>query len=99
MAKKEEKSKIVLERTYNVPLRKETQKAPNWKRTPRAVRALKAFLIKHMKSDNVRIGKYANNELWKHGIKNPPHHIKVHVTKDSEGVVVAELMNQKRRKF
>jgi len=92
MAKKEEKSKIVLERTYNVPLRKEYLKAPNWKRTPKAVRALRSFLIKHMKSEDIRIGKYANAELWKHGIKNPPHHIKVQVTKDSEGVVVAELV-------
>ena len=49
MAKKEEKKKIVLERTYNVPLRKEYLKAPNWKRTQKAVKVLKEFITQHMK--------------------------------------------------
>ena len=92
MPKKQEKKKPVLERTYNVPLRKEFMKAPKWKRTPRAVKALKEFMIKHMKSDNVKIGKYANKELWKHGMKNPPHHIKVNAVKDDEGLVKVELV-------
>lgn len=92
MAKKEEAKKIVLERTYNVPLRKEYMKAPRWKRTPRAVKALKEFVAKHMKATEVKVGKYANKELWKHGIKNPPHHIKVDVAKDEDGIVAAELV-------
>ena len=90
MAKKEE-SKNVLEREYNVPLRKEYMKAPNWRRTPNAVRALRKFISKHMKSENVVIGKYANLHLWKHGIKNPPHHIKVNAVKDDKGRVTVEL--------
>ena len=92
MAKKEESSKTVLERVYNVPLRKEYMKAPNWKRTPKAVKALREFISKHMKSDNVIIGKYANLHLWKHGIKNPPHHIKVNAVKDDKGKVIVELV-------
>lgn len=92
MAKKEAAPKTVLERVYNVPLRKEYQKAPNWRRTPKAVKALRQFISKHMKSENVLIGKYANLELWKHGIKNPPHHIKVNAVKDDKGVVKAELV-------
>ncbi|MBL7055329.1 60S ribosomal protein L31 [Candidatus Woesearchaeota archaeon] len=92
MAKKETAPKNVLERTYNVPLRKEFLKAPNWNRTPKAVRALKQFIVKHMKSEDVSIGRYANELLWKKGIKSPPHHIKVNVTKDNKGKVVAELV-------
>ena len=92
MEKKEAAPKTVLERVYNVPLRKEYQKAPNWRRTPKAVKALRQFISKHMKSENVLIGKYANLELWKHGIKNPPHHIKVNALKDDKGVVKAELV-------
>jgi len=91
MAKKEEK-KVELERVYNIPLRKEYRKAPKWKRTHKASRALREFISKHMKSENVKIGKYLNLELWKHGIKNPPHHVKVNCTKDSEGKVMAELV-------
>ncbi|HLC95794.1 MAG TPA: 50S ribosomal protein L31e [Candidatus Nanoarchaeia archaeon] len=89
MAKKQEDKK--LERTYNVPLRKEFNKAPRWNRTPKAVRALRSFIAKHMKSEDVRIGKFANWELWKHGIKNPPHHIKVTAIRDQEGTVFVEL--------
>jgi len=89
--KKEEKPKTVMERTYNVPLRKEFQKAPKWRRTKKAVKALREFIIKHMKSEEVKIGKYLNLELWKHGIKNPPHHIKVKAAKDDKGIVHVEL--------
>lgn len=91
MAKKKDKPKTVLERTYNIPLRKEFQKAPNWRRTKKAVKALRQFVSKHMKSDNIIINKYVNLELWKHGIKNPPHHIKVNVTKDDKGKVIVKL--------
>ncbi len=91
MAKKEEKEKIVLERVYNVPLRKEYMKAPKWKRSKKAVKALREFIAKHMKSDKVLIGKYANQFVWRDGIKNPPHHVKVKVTKDDKGVVKVEL--------
>jgi len=94
MAEKEE-TKIVLERTYNVPLRKEWLKSPKWKRTKKASRALREFLQRHMKSDDVKIGPLVNEKLWHHGIKNPPHHIKVVVKKDSTGIVTAELEGTK----
>ena len=92
MAKKEEKAKIVLERVYNVPLRKEYQKVATWRRTEKAVKALREFIVKHMKSEDVVIGKYANQLLWKNGIKNPPHHIKVNAVKDEKGKVTVELV-------
>ncbi len=85
------KETIKLERTYNVPLRKEFRKVPRWRRTKKAVDALRQFLVRHMKSENVKLGKELNEELWKHGIRNPPHHIKVNVTKDEKGEVKAEL--------
>lgn len=92
MAKKKEEAKIVLERVYTVPLRREFLKVPRYKRTVKAMRALRAFLEKHMKSDNVKIGKYLSMFMTKHGIKNPPHHVKVTAAKDSDGMVKAELV-------
>ena len=80
-----------LERVYNVPLRKEYQKSPRWRRTKKAVSALREFLMKHMKSEEVKLGKEINELLWQHGIKNPPHHVKVTATRDEKGVVHAEL--------
>lgn len=93
MAKTTEKS---LERTYNVPLRKEYMKAPRWNRTKKAVTALRQFLAKHMKAEEVKLSKELNEELWKHGIKNPPHHVKVKAVKDKEGVVTAELFGAEK---
>jgi len=98
MAKKEEEPKTVLERTYNVPLRRRFRYVPQYKKAKKAVTTLKVFLIKHMKpaSDEkgriqLKIGKYLNDALWKHGMKNPPHHIKITATKNDKGVVFAEL--------
>lgn len=84
-------SKKVLERTYNVPLRREYQKVAYWKRTKKAVTAMRQFIIKHMKSENVKLGKELNDKLWQHGIRNPPHHVKITVTKNEQGEVRAEL--------
>ncbi len=89
--KKEEKKKIILERVYNVPLRKEFLKVPKYKRSKKAITALKQFLVRHMKSDKIKIGRYANLNIWKDGIRNPPHHIKVVAKKDEEGIVIAEI--------
>lgn len=96
MAKKESKAEKV-ERVYNVPLRKEFLKIQRWRRTERAVTALRNFLKKHMKTEVVKISKEINEKLWEHGIKNPPHHIKVMVTKNDKGEAMAELFGFKKK--
>ncbi|RLE42824.1 hypothetical protein DRJ48_02660 [Candidatus Woesearchaeota archaeon] len=87
-----------MERTYNVPLRREFQKVPRYKRAKRAVTALREFISKHMKSDKVKLGEYVNREIWKRGIKNPPHHVKVTAVKDEEGVVTVELVGAPKKR-
>lgn len=82
-----------LERTFTIPLRKEWLKAPKYKRAKRTIAAVFAFLERHMKSSDVKLGKYLNLEVWKHGIKNPPSRIRVTAKKDDKGVVVAELVD------
>jgi len=88
-----------IERVYNIPLRKEFQKAPKYKRAKKAVNAVKKFLMRHMKpaSDDkgrvlLKLGEYLNKKIWERGIKNPPHHIKVNVVKDDDGKVTAEIV-------
>lgn len=90
---KEKKSEAKIERVYNVPLRKQWLKAPLYRRAKRAVNALKSFLSQHMKAEpkNIKIGKYANEKIWERGIRFPPHHIKLIVKKDENGIVTAEL--------
>lgn len=86
---------MATERTYVIPLRKEWLKTVKYKRAKKAVRAIKEFLMRHMKAaemENVKIGTYLNLELWKHSIKRPPSRVKITATKDDKGVVWAELV-------
>src|SRR5574342_719855 len=82
---------MALERTYIIPLRKGWLKAPRYRRAKKAVNTLKEFLVRHMKSDDVRVMPELNLEIWKHGMKNPPSRVKVNVSKDDKGVVKAQL--------
>ncbi|MBI2107366.1 60S ribosomal protein L31 [Candidatus Woesearchaeota archaeon] len=91
---------MALERIYNIPLRREFMKAASYRKTKRSVSAVREFLQKHMKCEEVKIGKYLNLELWKHGRKNPPPKIQVKAIKDKIKIkdkeieiVKAELVN------
>ncbi len=84
-----------MERTYNIPLRRKFISKPRHRRAKVAIRIIKEFLKKHMKSDTVKLGPKLNEAVWFRGIKNPPHHIKVTVVKDSDNVVKAELFGHK----
>ena len=92
MAKKEEASKIILERVYVIPLRRETLKVPFEAKVNKAVKTIRIFISKHMKSDNVVLGKYLNLYMWKHGMKNPPNKVKVNASKDDKGKVFVEIV-------
>jgi large subunit ribosomal protein L31e len=98
MAKKEKEAKIVLERTYNVPLRRRWLCVPKYRRAKKAITTLREFIIKHMKPGadekgniQIKIGKYLNEAVWSRGMRNPPHHIKVDAKKDEKGLVKVEL--------
>ncbi|MBD3318418.1 hypothetical protein GF342_00755 [Candidatus Woesearchaeota archaeon] len=83
-----------MERTYIIPLRKEWRKTVKCRRAKKTIRAIREFLQKHMKTDDVRIGKHLNEEVWKHGIKNPPSKVRVNARKEKEGHVICELFGK-----
>jgi len=84
-----------IKRTYIIPLRRGFFNTPRYKRTNKAVTVLKNFLMKHMKSEEIKLGKHLNEFLWKNGIKNPPGKVRVDVVKTKEGIVKAELSGKK----
>ncbi len=90
-----------IKRIYNIPLRKGFLKSAKWKRSKKAMKVLKEFLARHMKTDikNVLIGKNLNEHVWKNGIRNPPHHVKVEAIKDKDGIVKTELEGYKYESF
>lgn len=70
------------ERLYTINVRSEMMKAPIYKRTAKAISAIREFVQHHMKNDNVRIQNYLNMHMTAHGMKNPPTRIKVRVWKE-----------------
>lgn len=96
MAAKEKEDKIILEREYVVPLRRKSMNTPQYKRTPKAVKVLKQFIAKHMKvsereTDNVKLDKWLNEEMWFRGIRKPMNKVRVKCKKFESGVVRVEL--------
>ena len=82
-----------LERIYIVPLG-DAYEHIRTKRTKRAVKLLKQFLSRHMKSNEVLISNALNSSLWTRGIQKPPRKVKVRAIRDN-GVVNAYLINEK----
>ncbi|MBS3093345.1 60S ribosomal protein L31 [Candidatus Pacearchaeota archaeon] len=95
-AKKTEDPKIILEREYIIPLRRTWLKVPEYKRGKKAVKAIKLFLVRHMKVYDrdirkIKIDVTLNNELRFRGIRSPPAKIKIKAKKFDNELVTVEL--------
>ena len=93
MAKKIEPEIKTLEREYVIPLREKVRVVPRYKKTNKAVKTIKEFLVRHMKIRDrdlkkIKIDKYLNEVLWARGIRKPPHKIKVKAVKKGDSVFV-----------
>lgn len=75
-------------RTYTIPLRKEFLKAARWRRSKKAVSVVRTFVSKHTKTEEVKVGRWLNETIWKRGGKNPPSRVRVDVKKEEDYVVV-----------
>lgn len=99
---KPEEEEIVEERIYTVPLGKAWIMPPR-KRTPRAMRMLRAFITKHMKLEAKREGEEeeeprkliisneVNEKFWERGVEKPPRKIRIRAAKDKEGNITVYL--------
>ena len=83
----EEGLEIVEEKFYDLNLRR-IWTAPREKRTPRAVRYIRDFAARRMKSDDVSISEETNQLLWARGISKPPRHLRLRVVKDKDDRVI-----------
>ena len=86
-AEEEEEIEIVEEKFYDLNLRR-IWTAPREKRTPRAVRYVRQYAARRMKTDNVSLSEETNSLLWNRGISKPPRKIRIRVVKDKEGKVI-----------
>jgi len=97
MAKKTEIKTEKIEREYIIPLREKGRSVPKYKKTPKAIKTIKEFLVRHMKIRDkdlkkIKIDRFVNEALWFRGIKNPPSKIKIKAIKSGDNVRV-ELVN------
>lgn len=81
------------EQVYVIPLR-DVKKAARYKRANRAMKDIRAYLEKHMKSGEVKIDKSINEKVWERGGQKPPRKIRVRAMKFEDGQVQAELAEE-----
>ena len=81
-----------MERTYTIPLRKAKQ-VPRKKRAPRAIKFIKSFLARHMKTseDMIYVEPEINKKMWERGIEKPPSKIRVKSFIFSKSSLLARL--------
>ncbi|MDD5318070.1 MAG: 50S ribosomal protein L31e [Candidatus ainarchaeum sp.] len=65
-------------------------------RAKKSMQVLTAFLSRHMKvgEESVRIDAKLNDYIWSHGIKKPPHKVKVKAKRGEGGKVFATLLEE-----
>ncbi len=99
-----EKKQNIIEKEYTIPLREKVRAVPRYKKTNKAVRTIKEFLVRHMKIydrdlNKIKIDKYLNEYLWFRGIRKPPYKVKVRAKKEGEIVKVELVELPEKLKF
>jgi large subunit ribosomal protein L31e len=88
--KEEAPEEIVEERIYTIPLRR-AWIVPRKERTPKAIKVIRSFIKRHMKTESIILSNEVNELIWSRGIEKPPRRIRVRAAKNKEGVVKVHL--------
>jgi large subunit ribosomal protein L31e len=81
------------EHIYIIPLR-DARRAPRWKRSNTAIKDIRKYLAKHMKSEDVKLDRSINEKVWDRGSTKPPSKIRIRAMKMEDGQVQAELAEE-----
>jgi large subunit ribosomal protein L31e len=81
------------EHIYIIPLR-DARRAPRWKRSNAAIKDIRKYLARHMKSEDVKLDRSINEKVWDRGSTKPPSKIRVRAMKMEDGQVQAELAEE-----
>jgi large subunit ribosomal protein L31e len=81
------------EQIYIIPLRA-VKRSPGWKRSNTAIKDIRKFLSRHMKSEDVKLDRSINERVWERGSSKPPSRIRVRAMKFEDGQVQAELAEE-----
>src|SRR3989338_8324390 len=83
------------ENVYTIPLRKHWVKVSRVDRVNTSVDVIRSFLIRHTKTEDIKLSPLLNESLWTRGAKKPPAFAKIKVVKDEKGVVNAMLPEER----
>ena len=83
------------EKVYTIPLRSQWVKKSRVARANVSVDTVRLFLLRHTKTENVKLSQALNESLWVRGAKKPPAFAKVKVVRDDKGKVTAMLPEEK----
>ncbi len=81
------------EHIYIIPLR-DTRRAPRWKRCNTAIKDIRKYLARHMKSEDIKLDRSINEKVWERGAEKPPTKIRIRAMKMEDGQVQAELAGE-----
>lgn len=77
LEKTKNQSIMAEEKLFIINLRREFLKKPRYKRAKKAVTAVKEFISRHLKVEEVKIGRHLNELIWSRGARKPPTKVKV----------------------
>lgn len=71
----------LVSRDYTIHMAKRTHKTTFKSKTPKAIKEIKKFAEKMMKTKDVRLDPKVNKYIWKQGVRNPPKRIRVRLSR------------------
>lgn len=80
-----------MERVFVIPLR-DVKKVPESKRAQKAVKYIRKYISKHMKSEDVKISDSLNKLVWERGIRKIPSKVEVKASTSDDGGVLVTLV-------
>jgi len=69
------------ERIYVIPLNR-VKRESRRKRAPKAIKEIRSFMERHLKTDSFVIDESINERIWERGIEKIPPRIRVKVTEE-----------------
>ncbi|MBI3412926.1 MAG: 60S ribosomal protein L31 [Candidatus Aenigmarchaeota archaeon] len=85
------------EKLYDIQLRKSFSESSRRKKAPHAIKAVRDFVAKNTRSENVILGTGVNELVWSRGVSHPPSKIRIKVKKDGDKVF-ADLISAEPEK-
>ncbi|KAL3132461.1 60S ribosomal protein L31 [Trebouxia sp. C0010 RCD-2024] len=81
MVDKKSRVKDAVTREYTINLHKRLHKITFKKRAPKAIKEIKKFASKHMRTSDVRVDVKLNKAVWSRGIRNVPTKLRIQISR------------------